>query len=63
MARAVIENWDQFAAFLASRPLCQWCDKKQQQTAEGLLDENGKPLKKPKKDDNADLAAALASMA
>ena len=63
--KAVIENWDQFTAFLASQPLCQWSAKKEQEVASGMHASKGKSSvhAPPPKNDNADLAAALASMA
>jgi hypothetical protein len=61
-----VEDWDQFRAFLAAQPLCMWSAQKQQELARGLHDERGRsgihPPPAPK-NDNADLAAALASMA
>lgn len=63
--KAVVEDWDQFRAFLAAQPLCQWSAQKQQEIAQGLHGERGSPIRPPAapKNDNADLAAALASMA
>jgi hypothetical protein len=65
MPKAVIENWSQFEAFLASQPLCQWSAKKQSEVAAGLHSGHGRSTihAPPKKDDNADLMAALSSMA
>ena len=64
-AKAVIENWSQFEAFLAGQPLCQWSAKKQREVAAGLHSGQGSSsVHAPsKKDDNADLMAALSSMA
>lgn len=64
-AKAVIENWSQFEAFLAAQPLCQWSAKKHREVAAGLHNGHGSSSNQtaPKKNDNADLAAALASMA
>jgi hypothetical protein len=65
MPKAVIENWSQFEAYLADQPLCQWSAKKQREVAAGLHSNQGHASihAPPKKNDNADLAAALASMA
>ncbi len=65
MPKAVIENWSQFEAFLADQPLCQWSAKKQREVAAGLHSDHGSSSAHaaPKKDDNADLMAALSSMA
>lgn len=67
MPNAVIEDWNGFAAFLAAQPLCAWSAQKQEKIAAGLLDtaRSGVHLDAPgkKKDDNADLMAALSSMA
>jgi hypothetical protein len=60
MPNAVIENWDQFEAFLAAQPLCQWSAQKHREVAEGVHHDR-KEL--PPKNDNAELAAALSSMA
>jgi len=62
-SKAVIENWSQFEAFLAAQPLCQWSAKKQREMAAGLHSGHGSSSAAPKKDDNADLMAALSSMA
>lgn len=64
MPKAVIEDWDEFNAFLASQPLFQWLAQKQQETATGVFSGQARPpAKAAPKNDNADLAAALASMA
>jgi hypothetical protein len=66
MPNAVIEDWDQFNAFLAAQPLCKWAAQKQQDIATGKQSDRGWPSVQPPthpKSDNADLAAALASMA
>jgi len=66
MHKAVIEDWNQFEAFLAAQPLCQWSAKKQREVAAGLHSHHGRAsihAPPPPKNDNADLAAALASMA
>jgi hypothetical protein len=64
MKKAVIEDWDRFSAFLAAQPLCQWEAEKRRELAMGLSLDSGKSrVLPPPKNDNADLAAALASMA
>ena len=64
MPNAVIEDWDQFNAFLASQPLCKWLAQKQLEAATGTHHHRGQPpVHPPSKNDNAALAAALASMA
>jgi len=65
MAKAVIEDWDQFMAFLAVQPLCKWSAQKQHEIASGMHSDRGRSAihPPPPKNDNADLAAALSSMA
>lgn len=63
MPNAVVEDWDQFAAFLAEQPLCKWSAQKQQEIDAGVHHERGQSSHPSPKNDNADLAAALASMA
>ncbi len=66
MPKAVIEDWSHFNAFLADQPLCQWSAKKQREVAAGLHSNQGHSsihAPAPQKDDNADLMAALSSMA
>jgi hypothetical protein len=65
MPNAVIEDWDRFQAFLASQPFCAWSAQKQREIAMGMHTGRGgiRPPDAPAKDDNADLMAALASMA
>jgi hypothetical protein len=65
MPNAVIEDWDQFYAFLAAQPLCKWSAQKQREIAAGMhSDRGGSGIRPPPpKNDNADLAAALSSMA
>jgi hypothetical protein len=66
MPNAVIEDWDQFRAFLASQPFCAWSAQKQREVAMGMHTGRGgvhAAAAAPAKDDNADLMAALASMA
>ncbi|MRR51179.1 MAG: hypothetical protein EG825_09740 [Rhodocyclaceae bacterium] len=65
MPKAVVEDWDAFRAFLAAQPLCKWSAQKQREIDSGALQLPGaSSIHAPsKKNDNADLAAALASMA
>jgi hypothetical protein len=64
MKQAVIDDWDKFSAFLASQPLCQWSAQKEREMAMGMhLGGAMVAAPRAKKNDNADLAAALASMA
>lgn len=65
MPKAIIEDWNQFTAYLAAQPLCKWSAQKQQEIASGKLSDGGRSSihAPPKKNDNADLAAALSSMA
>ncbi|MBI4986707.1 MAG: hypothetical protein HZC24_15525 [Rhodocyclales bacterium] len=64
MPKAVIEDWDQFSAYLAAQPFCQWSAQKQQELASGMHSElRRSSVQPPPKNDNADLAAALAAMA
>ncbi len=66
MTQRVIADWDRFTRFLTSQPLCQWSLKKEQEIAQGLHADRGAAHVHPPasaKNDNADLAAALASMA
>ena len=66
MPNAVIEDWDQFNAFLAAQPLCKWAAQKQQEIVTGKQSDRGRSSvhpPSPPKSDNADLAAALSSMA
>jgi hypothetical protein len=64
MVKAVIEDRDQLYAFLAAQPLCKWLAKKQQEVAAGTHHERGgTTIHHPPKNDNAELAAALSSMA
>lgn len=64
MRDAVIENWDGFVAYLNDQPLCRWASQKQNDLASGKVSEKGRmPIHAPPKNDNADLAAALSSMA
>ncbi|MDX9975177.1 MAG: hypothetical protein RBU21_19475 [FCB group bacterium] len=61
MKKAVIEDWDKFSAFLAAQPFCQWSAQKQHEIDTGM--HMGMTAPQPKKNDNADLAAALSAMA
>jgi len=64
MRNAVIENRDEFKKFLATQPLCKWMAQKQQEVASGMHDgRGGGAVHAPPKNDNADLMAALSSMA
>lgn len=65
MPQAVIEDWDQFNAFLATQPFCIWAAQKRHEIAMGTHSGRGRPpiAASPSKDDNADLIAALSSMA
>ena len=65
MPTAVIEDWDQFNAFLATQPFCVWSAQKKHELATGMHSDRGRSpvAPAPKKDDNADLLAALSSMA
>lgn len=65
MPHAVIEDWDQFTAFLAAQPLCQWSAQKQREVAMGMHSGRERSAIRPPapKSDNADLVAALAAMA
>lgn len=65
MPQAVIEDWDQFNAFLAAQPFCVWAAQKRREIAMGKHSGGGRPAvdPAPPKNDNADLMAALSSMA
>lgn len=65
MPQAVIDDIDQFKAYLASQPLCQWAAQKQREIDSGTVAPRGRPPihAPPPKNDNAELAAALAAMA
>jgi hypothetical protein len=64
MVKAVIEDRDQLYVYLAAQPLCKWLAKKQQEVAAGAHHERGgTTIHHPPKNDNAELAAALSSMA
>jgi hypothetical protein len=65
MPSAVINNVDDFKAYLAAQPLCRWAAQKQREIASGLQSDRGHSTihHPPPKNDNAELAAALSSMA
>ena len=63
MTNAVIDDIEKFKAFLATQPLCQWAAQKQHELDQGLTHKSSAAANKKAKDDNADLAAALSSMA
>ncbi len=65
MRTAVIEDWDQFNAFLVAQPLCIWAAQKNHEIAtETHADRRRSSVASPPpKNDNADLIAALSSMA
>lgn len=66
MAHSMIENRDQFYAFLATQPFCMWIAEKKKEIASGAHGHRGKTgtHKSPHPtNDNAELANALASMA
>jgi hypothetical protein len=65
MAKAVIEDQEQFMAFLAAQPLCKWAAQKQREIDSGMHAGHARsPVRPPAaKNDNAELAAALSSMA
>lgn len=65
MPQAVIPDRNQFYAFLATQPLGQWSAQKQHEIAMGMHAHHGGSSlhAPPAKNDNADLAAALSSMA
>ncbi len=65
MSKAVVEDQEQLKVFLAAQPLCKWATKKNQEIAAGLHGERGRVAgaQASAKNDNADLAEALSSMA
>jgi hypothetical protein len=67
MKKQVVDDWDRFCAFLASQPLCKWTAEKEREVVANLEMVGTAPVPSrssaKKKDDNADLMAALASMA
>jgi hypothetical protein len=64
MPKSVIEDKEQFYAFLATQPLCRWVAQKQLEIAQGMHHgSGGSSIHRPPKNDNAELAAALSSMA
>jgi hypothetical protein len=64
MSKSMIDDKHQFHAFLATQPLCQWVAQKKHEVATGMHSEKGRASAHSQpKNDNADLAAALSSMA
>lgn len=66
MAHSMIDNRDQFYAFLAAQPFCMWVAEKKKEIANGVHSHRGKAgINKPSHatNDNAELANALSSMA
>ena len=67
MSKAVIDDRDQLYTFLAAQPLCKWLAQKQQELAAGMHHERGgagiRHSPPNPKNENAELAAALSSMA
>jgi hypothetical protein len=65
MSKALIEDRDRFMVFLAAQPLCKWSAQKHHEIATGMHSDRGGASihPRPPKNDNADLAAALSSMA
>lgn len=65
MSQAVVEDLDQFKAFLAAQPLCKWAAQAQRESAAGIHGTRRRASAHPHapKNDNSDLAAALSSMA
>jgi hypothetical protein len=63
--KAVIEDFESFKVFLASQPLCQWAAEKQRRIDSERLSLHSPSSihPPPQKNDNADLAAALAALA
>lgn len=63
MPNALVEDWDQFNAFLAAQPFCVWAAEKKREVAAGARSSRRPSPELPPKNDNADLLAALSSMA
>jgi hypothetical protein len=65
MPNAVIDDLEGFKLFLSAQPLCQWVAQKQREIDAGMHDPHGAARggAQAKKDDNAELMAALSSMA
>ena len=67
MAKAMIEDREALEEFLAEQPLCKWAVQKDKDIASGKVQLHKStvlpPETKSKKDDNAELLAALGSMA
>lgn len=64
MSKAMIDDKNQFYAFLDAQPLCKWMAQKKHEVATGVHGKKGgTSAHSQPKDDNAELAAALSSMA
>jgi len=62
--KAVIEDMERFNAYLSAQPFCAWTAQKQRELAAGTYSEKRPAAPAPAaKNDNAELAAALSSMA
>jgi hypothetical protein len=61
----VVEDLDEFKAYLASQPLCRWAAQKQREIAAGKHQgHSNSAIHRPvPKNDNSELADALSSMA
>lgn len=64
MPTAVIEDLERFNAYLAAQPFCAWAAQKQQEVMAEMAADRKRPTgNATAKNDNAELAAALSSMA
>lgn len=65
MPKAVIEDLNQFKAYISAQPFCQWAAEKQREIDAGMHSDGRRSSAKaaPPKNDNADLLEALSSMA
>ncbi|MBK6639220.1 MAG: hypothetical protein IPH08_02590 [Rhodocyclaceae bacterium] len=63
MTQAVIDDIESFKVFLAGQPLCQWAAQKQRDLDQGKTSKSSGGSSAKAKSDNAELAAALSSMA
>lgn len=65
MPNAVVHDMEGFTRFLSTQPLCRWSAQKQEEFAAWMAEGGGASGAKPsaKKNENADLLAALSSMA
>lgn len=61
--KSVVDDWKQFEIFLASQPFCKWCLQKEREMALRESRPSTGGAAAAGKQDNADLLAALASMA